>query len=55
MSGYFTILDLGRFILWMLKGFKGKFYEINHNKALVVGLIFSVFLIVIVYLVLIKK
>ena len=54
MSGYFTILDLGRFTLWMLKGFKGRFYDIDHNKALVVGILVSILLVVLIYVFIIK-
>ena len=55
MSGYFIFLDIGRLVLWLFKGFKGKFHDINHNKALVVGIVVSALMVFLIYVFVVKK
>ena len=55
MSGYFFTLRIGKFTIWLFKGFKGKFHDINHNKALVVGIVVSALMVFLIYVFVVKK
>ncbi|WGH75937.1 hypothetical protein P8625_01860 [Tenacibaculum tangerinum] len=47
-GGYSSIRDLGAFLIWMLKGFRGKYSEWRENEnAFILGLSFIIVVVLI--------